>query len=479
MVITATLSERQATAFKLLDDPQVVELYYGGGAGGGKTITITEWAVLQCRKYPGIRIGLGRKEITNLRKTTVQTLLNETHKILQVMPDEYRYSSHIDPGIYYINGSEIVLIDLAHNPGDPDFDRLGSLNLTHSIIEEAGEVAKKAKDVLSSRKNRYLNDRYGITGKTIITSNPSQNFVREEYYDKYIALGAGHYQKWQTGYVYVNGEKLPAYTAFVRSLVTDNPFISKNYIEVLDSLPSAERKRLKEGDWEYFVDDNTLFKTWLMQEAQTDNSAEGWTGCDPARRGGDKTIMSLIRGDVVADIETVTIPEDIKDIGTYVAERFITFSKRHNVGYRNAAVDAVGIGASVVDACERLGFSVQQFNAGSTEGVRDEQGVMLFNNIRSQNYWDMAEQSHTGELKYAPGLPYFDDLKKDYSAHNYSTEERKIIVESKKKMKERLGRSPDYSDAVQAAFWAKNTNQNAFLNWARAKTAQLNDSLTS
>jgi hypothetical protein len=67
-------------------------------------------------------------------------------------------------------------------------------SLTHVIIEEAGEVVQKARAVITSRKNRKLNKQYGITGKAVLTCNPSPNFVREEFYEPYLALGGGEQQ---------------------------------------------------------------------------------------------------------------------------------------------------------------------------------------------------------------------------------------------------------------------------------------------
>lgn len=64
---------------------------------------------------------------------------------------DFRYSSLIDPGIYYRNGSSIVFVDLAPAPTDPNFDRFGSLSLTHVIIEEAGEAVHKARSAITSR----------------------------------------------------------------------------------------------------------------------------------------------------------------------------------------------------------------------------------------------------------------------------------------------------------------------------------------
>jgi len=203
-----TLSRKQQLAFNVLADPYVVELLFGGGAGGGKSLLVTMWMVIECRKYPGITIGLGRKEMSNLGKTTVATLLTEAHKYLGVSADDFTYKApgSPQPGIYYKNGSAITLHDLAYAPSDPNYDRFGSLPLTHAVIEEVGELDLKAVSAFASRANRKLNREYSITGKTVMTCNPSNNFAREEFYDPFEKLGGGDMQSWPCGDVFVDGK---------------------------------------------------------------------------------------------------------------------------------------------------------------------------------------------------------------------------------------------------------------------------------
>lgn len=475
----AEVSEKQALAFELFADPQIVDFDFGGGAGGGKSMTVTEWAVLQCKKYPGIRIGIGRNEISNLRKTTVQTLLAEAHPLLGVREGDFRYSPMVDPGIYYRNGSSILLVDLAYAPTDPDYDRLGSLNLTHTIIEEQGEVRKKAKDVFSSRKNRYLNQKYGIVGKHIGTQNPSTNWTRQEYYDPYIKAGGGDYQTWEIfndagEQIFIelpDGKQLPALRCFIKSLVTDNPFISPNYIQELKAKPLAERKRLLEGNWDYYHDAATLFKRNMFVQRKPDEKDDtNYGGCDPSR-GGDECVFTHVQGLVVRDIEKVKIPDSVQNKGRYVAERYVNFCKRRRIGSLNAAVDIIGIGEAVGDYCLDFNFKIQRFNAGSKKGVRtlndksdyreariDEDGkngVPLFDNIRSQNFYDMAEAANTGALVFDPDLPYYDQLCTELEAHGYTTKGTTIIVDKKDAVKAKIGKSPDVADGLQAAWWVK------------------------
>ena len=46
-----------------------------------------------------------------------------------------------------------------------------------------------------------------------------------------------------------------------------------------------------------------------------------------------------------------------------------------------------------------------------------------------------------------------EELRKQLMAHNYTTEERKILVEPKKEIKKTLGRSPDNAESAYIAFW--------------------------
>ena len=103
---------------------------------------------------------------------------------------------------------------MKYHPMDPEYDTFGSLELTHVVIEEVGEVQEKGVRVLNTRKNRFLNKEYGIVGKSVYTCNPTQNFIKRMFYEVYKALGMGRYQKWEHGQVELadgtNGDRLPS-----------------------------------------------------------------------------------------------------------------------------------------------------------------------------------------------------------------------------------------------------------------------------
>ena len=93
--------------------------------------------------------------------------------------------------------------------------------------------------------------------------------------------------------------ELPEHRKFVQSLVTDNPYISKHYIENLKSLPEIDKERLLHGNWRY---DNDLAK--LIEFDNIINSfsnsfisnGERYISADVARFGSDKAVIIYWNG---------------------------------------------------------------------------------------------------------------------------------------------------------------------------------------
>lgn len=446
-MITLTLSEKQQVARTLLNDPQVVELYYGGAAGGGKSILVCLWMLEQIRQYPGIRIGLGRKELTRLKQTTMVTLLTKAHPLMNVSPKSFNYQDHKGL-ITYINGSSIQLIDLVYQPSDPDYDTLGSLELTHAVVEEAGELIKKAKTAISSRKNRHLNKEYGIVGKTILTGNPSQNFTYSEYYEPYKNLGLGDYQKWEFRKVQINGIEMPAYRAFVRSLVTDNPFADPNYIEELKSMPHQERKRLYEGNWDYMDDDDMLFKPQLLDKASISETREGikFIGVDVSDKGKDKTIATLCEDGIITKQKYLGyIADNPTPISEQLSLGLIQFAQTEGfkaIDAKRIAIEGNGVGVGMRDFMRAKGWGITEYTATSQ--------------TRSQAYYDASQDMDKGELQILNSMDTITEVRKQLMAHTYEVDEQlRPKVLKKDKIKEILGKSPDEADSLVICNWIK------------------------
>lgn len=458
------LSETQSLSFQILDDPQYTDVLFGGSAGGAKSFFVCLWAVMECRNYPGIAIGLGRKELKRLKRTTLITLLSKVHPAMGIHDWDYKYNAQ-EGYIEYINGSKIILIDMAWQPSDPDYDKFGSLELTHVIVEEAGENLKKAVDVLGSRRNRMLNKEYGIVGKMVMTCNPTQNFLRQEYYKPYEELGMGRMQKWERGEIIdpKDGKRKVGYRAFVRSSVYDNPFVDDNYIETLKNLDVQERKRLLDGDWNYADDDDTLFPSLLMDRAtvydyQLPEIVPGvfnkFIGVDVADKGKDETIATLIVDGVIVTQKVLDVSKEFdegetkknteKPLSYLYALELIKFAQQNGFTAnlaKNIAIEGNGVGVGMRDQMKRSGWFITLYEATSKE--------------RSYGYYNFSKTDmDSGAIRIIHGL---DDgeLRRQLAAHTYEMIDQVPHVVKKDKLKVLLGRSPDQADSAMIANWVR------------------------
>lgn len=408
--------------------------------------------ILQCRQYPGIRIGLGRKELSRLKQTTLVTLIREVHPILGIQDSEFRFRGDSNTLVYH-NGSEIQLFDLAYQPSDPDFDTLGSLNLTHVVIEEVGEIREKAKEVFGSRKDRFLNQRYSITGKLVMTQNPSQNFTRRQFYNPYSALGGGEYQRWPIGSVFINGNEMEAFRVFIKSLPTDNPFLSRNYIETLKRLPNKERKRLYEGNWDYADDEDSLFKSDLIEKTMVatiynnlSKNPRKFLGVDVADKGKDKTIVTMMIDGAIVQQVRLNVKEGAEEAtSSLYADELIKFAQRHGFTSRDAkdiAIEGNGVGVGIRDRLRDRGWYISVYTATSRS--------------RSQGYYNLMLDMDAGKVRIYQGLETIDELKRQLMSHTYEMNDKlEPVVVQKKKIKELIGHSPDESDSAMITNWIR------------------------
>jgi hypothetical protein len=325
--------------------------------------------------------------------------------------------------------------------------------LTHVVIEEVGEVREKAKEVFGSRKDRYLNQQYGITGKLVMTQNPSQNFTRQQFYNPYKKLGGGEFQRWPIGDVYVKGVKMEAHRVFIKSLPTDNPFLSKNYIETLRRLPTKERKRLYEGNWDYADDEDSLFQSSLLDRAtaydwrsKVIEAPQKFIGVDVADKGKDKTIVSLMVDGVITNQTRLNVnTTGEKPISHLYADELIKFAQMNGITIhqaKNIAIEGNGVGVGMRDAMRVKGWSIAVYEATSRS--------------RSRGYYDLHLDMDAGKASIADDLNTSEELKRQLMVHTYEMNDKlEPVVLQKKKIKEVLGYSPDEADSAMIANWVR------------------------
>ncbi len=135
----------------------------GQDAGGGKSGLGCYWQIKRRLKFPGTRGFIGRSELKNLKKTTLNSFF-EVCKMQGLKAGVHFNYNAQDSIIKFMNGSEIILADLYAYPSDPEFDSLGSLEVTDAFVDEAPQIISKAKQILKSRI-RFKIDEFGLIPK--------------------------------------------------------------------------------------------------------------------------------------------------------------------------------------------------------------------------------------------------------------------------------------------------------------------------
>ena len=188
---------------------------------------------------------------------------------------------------------------------------------------------------------------------------------------------------------------------------------------------------------------------WLLaaQQRPANNMAvnpdERRIGVDVARSGNDATVFLFREGSAVRNIEGYHNPNTMETVG-----KLIIFVDKHKVSWNNVFVDAIGIGAGVVDRLKEQRRRVRAVNFGSSAYDSKK-----YANMRAECYWKVHDA-----LKLDAAVPMTlparcDKLVSELASIEWHvTSTGKIIVEPKEDIKKRLGRSPDYADALALTY---------------------------
>lgn len=424
MKIECDFTPKQSTAFKYLMDNSTSEILFGGGAGGGKSYLGCAWIILSCIKYKGIRCLIGRSKLDSLKKTTLNTFFEICSEWGMKSGKDYNYNGGSNI-ITFFNGSEVMLKDLFHYPSDPNYDSLGSLEITMAFIDECNQITDKAKAILSSRI-RYKLDENNLIPKVFMTCNPAKNWVYHQFYKP------------------SKDNTLPDYKFFIQSLATDNEFISKHYEEQLNKLDEVSKQRLLYGNWEYDDSEDKLIEyNAILNIFDNSNIEDGdkYITADIARFGKDKTVIIYWNG-LKAEQFKVLDTNTIVEAANVIKE----LQRKEGVKLSNIIVDDDGIGGGVRDILRCKPF---QNNGKVINGEN-------YQNLKTQCYYKLAEQINSGQVYVNPNSPKMKEtiIQELEQVRRFNIDkDSKLAMLPKEKVKDVLGRSPDFSDALMMRMW--------------------------
>lgn len=448
------LTPKQTLCIDLLEDHEngINEIIYGGSAGSAKTFIGCYWILKSVMRYAGSRGALSRYELKALKKTTLLTFF-EVCKI-QGLKEGLHYTYKEQAGeIHFFNGSVVFLMQTPHLPSDPDYDYLGSVELTFVFMDEIAQIRKKAWDVMRTRIRYGLNKwagngeltenlevtkrnergepiqwrqsdgkiSNGVAPKILGSLNPSKNWVYTYFYKPYKA------------------GTMPDDKFFIRALPTDNPFLDKKYLDLMSKLPKPERDRLYLGLWETEEDTQLVSRDKAEQIFSNDWVAGNYTHKyiigDVARLGSDLAVIGYWEGLHLKELYTYD-----KSRMTELKTVIDTLRKKHKVMTKNILLDEDGVGGGLVDFVRCKGF------VNNSTPLNNEN----YQNLKTQCYYYLAD--HINELKiYMDNNDISEEMKERLfeeieQIRVAPTDDAKLRIINKDEIKSNIGRSPDLTD---------------------------------
>jgi len=302
------------------------------------------------------------------------------------------------------------------------------LELSCCFLDEVSDFPEEVLTFLFGRIGRWR----GIDNKTgkrvivpkrlICSSNPVPGWVKKRWIDN----------------------KLEKH-AFIQSKASDNPHLGTDYVSDLRKMWEGDEKKIQkllEGDWDAIEDHEALISYASILIAAKKNieprpSDEVIIACDVAAFGDDTTVIGMRKGNHAELLEV------LKDKDTmFIAERLAWYNAIYKPEYIN--VDAIGIGQGVCDRLDQLEIPCNRVVAGEPAFNPEK-----FINMRAEMYW------HFRSLLKKEIIDIPDDsiLHGDLASVRYEISgDRKIKIESKREMKKRTGKSPDYADCFVMLF---------------------------
>lgn len=382
------------------------------GWGSGKSLFGILKGLELSKKYPG-NLGLvARREYCDLRDSTIKDFEQYTGKHINESNKEYKLK----------NGS---LIMFRHAK---ELDTLKNVNLGWFWIEQAEELETEEQFnfLIGRLRRKNVGFRTGF-----ITANVH-----------------GHDWIWRLW----KKQRRPDYFLSEATTFANVGNLPKDYIASLDALKETAPSiynRFVLNDWSETADTDVVIPYEMIEKCVgisiTENYLKKVVAVDPARFGDDKTVIYALENGKISDTEVYVKKDTMETTGQAIAMK-----NKHQASL--IAVDVIGIGSGIVDRLNELrgneencSWKVLAINsAGKSNNPK-------YYNLRSE-MWFIAR-----DLIAAKQVSIPDDnfLKEELSASKFKFNSNGTIqVESKEKIKERLGRSPDRADALVYGLYA-------------------------
>lgn len=278
------------------------------------------------------------------------------------------------------------------------------------------------------------------TARVLALGNPLDPASR---FAEVCAPGSG----WHT--IHVSAFDTPAFTgeevsARVLEVLPSQTWIDEIARDYGEASPAYRSRVL--GEFPDLSDDGLVSAAWVREAQDRELEAKGQAvlGVDVARTGDDETVILRNQGGRVR-LAHAARGADLMATTGKVARLLAEDPEAH------AVVDAIGIGAGVVDRLREQRLDAEGFNSSERADKPDR-----FANRRAESYWTLREELREGRLDLDPDD---DRLASQLLTIRWQVNSSgKVQIESKDSMRRRGVSSPDRADALAMAVGGRRTS---------------------
>lgn len=431
------------------------ELFYGGGAGGGKSALLCGLAVNEHQN-----VLILRRVGKNLRgiKRELRAILG-SYDGLNDQAGIWRHSKGvIDLGHCEHEANKEDYQGVPHDlKGFDEITQFSESQYTYVIGWNRSADPKQRCRVIATGNPPTSAEGQWVTKRWRAWLDPSHPNRAQPGELRWYTTIEGDDIEVTPDYIGPKGEK-PRSRTFIPALLEDNPDLADTgYASVIEAMPEPLRTMMREGRFDVASQDNAfqvIPSQWILQ------AQARWTPKPPDNLG-----MTILSHDVA--------------LGGGDAN---AYARRHGAWFdvvikelHKGAIDPIDLAARVValmrDGCEVVidmgggygsgvyshlknnvaGVTLHAHNGSNESMKRTRDKKLKFANKRSEVWW-MFREALEPNLGEPVALPVDAELLADLAAPTWKLTPRGIQLESKEDIKKRIGRSPDKGDAVVNAW---------------------------
>lgn len=220
-------------------------------------------------------------------------------------------------------------------------------------------------------------------------------------------------------------------------------------------------KNQVEGEFADFGESSLFKLSWIERAVELwydlkDEPREGLLsyGVDPADGGVDNTAIARFHGSYCEWIKYYDVP--VMDT-VPIVQRLLGAATNVPIGW-----DTIGVGTGAYQTLKKKGYKVVSLKASARaedragQPIKDAFGLNTFADLRSAMYWRVREALDPTSPHYDHmAIPPDSRLESELLAHEWEERMGVLRVLSKDKVKEKIGHSPDGSDAFVFGYFVK------------------------